>query len=176
VEVVVVSGALADGIDGVLPLTVFADFVIRLDVGAKTLDLFARSGDPVTSSDIPSSLLLVRCILNDRHEGYFVLDTGSSYTAISTDLATRMISTGNLGERFTLQGGTARVEACRVTEVLRLRMGATRLSADPVMAMDLSSASRFHNFPISGLLGFPALRDTVLSVDYRRGSVSIDPK
>jgi hypothetical protein len=42
-----------------------------------------------------------------------------------------------------------------------------------VVAVDLSTASRYHNLEIAGLIGFPALRDSVLTVSYRDAFIRI---
>jgi hypothetical protein len=54
--------------------------------------------------------------------------------------------------------------------------GSRELAAGPVVAIDLSTASRYHNLEVSGLIGYPALRDSVLIVNYRDGLVRIDSK
>jgi hypothetical protein len=68
------------------------------------------------------------------------------------------------------------MDAPFVPEVLRFRVGGRDLQADPLVAIDLSMASRYYNFEVSGLLGYPALRNSVVIVNYREGRVQIDHK
>ena len=100
VPMVILEGGLVDGIDGVIPLSLFAHFLIHLDGAGKTMVL-----DPYPSSDrsgvgefvqakAQHRLLFLRGLLEGRHDGYLLLDTGSSYNLIShsaTD-ALRLVS------------------------------------------------------------------------------------
>ena len=177
-DVAIVDGRVLDGVDGVLPLVVFADYLIRLDASAKSLELSpypsdSASGDPVLFRD---GLLFVKGLLNDKHEGYFLLDTGATYNAISTRLARRMNSSTALENPVSAQSGNGRIDATPVTEVRRLTVGSRELETGSVVAVDLSLSSRYHNFEVSGLLGYPALRSTVLTVNYRDKWVRIDRK
>jgi hypothetical protein len=60
--------------------------------------------------------------------------------------------------------------------ILRLRIGARDLQADPAVSVDLSMASRYFNMEISGLLGYPAIRNSVVTVNYRDSLVHIERK
>lgn len=92
-----------DGIHGVLPLALFGDFLIRLDASARTLDLMPYPAiSAETGAGIPAvsnhQLLFLRGTLDDR-QGYFLLDTGASYNAISRDVVRHM----NFAETFAPQ-------------------------------------------------------------------------
>ena len=180
VDVAVLAGPLLEGIDGVLPLAMFAGFLIRVDFPAKSLELIQYPGEltagraPGASAVINNRMLFVKGVLNDSHEGYFMLDTGAAYNAISTTLARQMNSAAELNRAVPVRGGTAQTNAHMVTEILRLRVGSRELRAEPALAVDLSLASRYHNLEVSGLLGFPALRNCIVTVDYRQGLVQID--
>jgi predicted aspartyl protease len=182
VRVVIVERQIVDSIDGVLPLALFADYIVRLDFPARNLDLIPYSNEPVAPSSpgshavVDNNLLFVKGTVNDTYEGYFILDTGASYNAISMNLARRMRSSAALTNSVSLQGGTAQMYAHRVTEILRFTVGASELQTDPVLAVDLSLASRYHNREVSGLLGYPALRNSVVTLNYRKGLVQIDRK
>jgi predicted aspartyl protease len=179
---VLISGkAIAEGIQGALPLSVFSGFLIRLDVPGKTLDLLpypaasldAKGDLPVLSSN---DLLFIRGTVNERREGYFLLDTGASYNALSRTLAHDLNLSEALAERVSLQAGTAELDAPLMSSGVRLRFGAKKLEAGSVVAVDLSVSSRYHNLDIAGLLGFPALSGSVLLVNYRDHLVRIDSR
>jgi hypothetical protein len=182
VDVAVADGKVLEGIDGAFPLSAFAGFLIRLDVPARRLDLSPYSLEKTAagSGALPASadngLLFVKCVLNETHEGYFLLDTGATYNAISANMAKKMSSTAALGRAIPMQGGAAAVDARVVTEILSLRVGSRALRADPILAIDLSTASRYHRFEVSGLLGYPAFRDSVLTINYRDKRLNIAPK
>src|ERR1022692_240446 len=52
-ELIVAEGRLLDGIDGVIPLSLFAGFLVRLDIPGKTLDLRPYPpGEPVDDGEL----------------------------------------------------------------------------------------------------------------------------
>jgi hypothetical protein len=182
VPILITAHRLADGIDGALPLSLFAGFLIRLDVPARTLDLLPY---PLGQADATGAvravssneLLFLKGVFNDRYEGYFLLDTGAAYTTISQKLNRQLDRFGMLSRSsVSVQGGTTAMDAPLFADSARLRVGSRELATGPVLAVDLSTASRYHNLEVSGLIGYPALRDSVLMVNYRDGLVRIDPK
>jgi len=171
----------ANGIQGVLPLSIFAGFLIRLDVSGKTLDLSPYPMEPMDPAGaIPAfsnnRLLFVKGSVNETHEGYFLLDTGAAYTAISRDLARQLNFSDLLALKVSLHGGTADMDAPLLSGSVQLRLGSRQLIAGPVVAVDLSTTSRYHGIEISGLIGYTALRDSVLMVSYRDGLIRIGSK
>jgi hypothetical protein len=178
VPVLVVDRHFGDGLHGVVPLALFREFLIRLDAAAKTLDLMpypaalpdAVAGIPAISNH---QLLFLRGTVNDRG-GYFLLDTGASYNAVSRNLIREM----NIPERFLprvgLRGGGSEIDAPLIGGGLSVRFGAQEIAMLPLVAVDLSTASRYHGMEVAGLLGYPALRDSVLTVSYRDGLVRIE--
>jgi hypothetical protein len=125
---------------------------------------------------LSNNLLFVRGTVNQRHEGYFLLDTGAAYCAISKTVAGELKISEALAERVPLQAGPTEVDAALVGNGVRLRFGAKQLESGPVAAIDLSVSGRYHNIDIAGLLGFPALSGSVLMVNYRDGLVRIDSR
>jgi hypothetical protein len=45
-----------------------------------------------------------------------------------------------------------------------------------LQAVDLSTASRYHQFEVSGLIGYTALHDSMLTINYRDDLIRIDPR
>jgi len=165
----------------VLPLSIFSDFLIRLDIPGKELALLPYSTPQADrAGSIPillnNQLLFVKGNVNDVHDGYFLLDTGASYTAISRSLAGQLHISDALARRVPLQGGIADINAPLLNGSVRLRLGSIGPVSGPVVAVDLSTASRYHNLEIAGLIGYPALRDSVLVVSYRDAFIKIGPE
>jgi len=179
---VLISGRrLADGVDGVLPLSLFAKFLIRLDIPGRSLDLepypAGEPDDPGAVRAVASNrLLFLKGVFNETREGYFLLDTGASYNAISPALS-RELNHGIAGaESISVQNGSADMEAPLFRFPARVRFGSRELSVNPVVAVDLSASSRYHGLEVSGLIGYPALSGCVITVNYRDGLVRIDPR
>ncbi len=181
VDVMVTDNNIADGVDGVLPLSLFASFLIRLNMPAKTLDLDPYPQEALhQTSELATvrnnDLFFVKCQLNGAREGYFLLDTGSSYNAISRTLARKLNSFDLFNSDVSLRGGTVPVDASLTSAVTRMRIGNLELVPDPLVAVDLSLASRYHRLEISGLIGYPALRGLTLVVNYRDGLICVASK
>src|SRR5580698_5090011 len=116
VPLLIVESELADGVQGALPLSIFAGFLIRLDVAGKALHLSPYPVGPMDrTAAIPvlsdNQLLFVKGTVNETHEGYFLLDTGASYSAISRNLARELHCSDLLAHHVPLQGGTAAMDA-----------------------------------------------------------------
>ena len=179
VKILVTDEPLADGVDGVVPLTLFRGFLMRLNASTHSLDLEPyppeRARQPGELEVIEDNdLLFVKCHLNGSRDACFLLDTGASYNAISLALARELSSPDLMNHAISLQGGTAALQG-RLTRVLtNFRVGARELVPDPMVVIDLSLMSRYHQMEISGLIGFPALRESVLAVNYRDGRIRID--
>ena len=171
--------AIADGIQGAMPLSLFFGFLIRLDIPGKNLDLLPyperQSGpDSVLPSFSNNHLLFLKGTINESREGYFLLDTGASYNAISSNLARQLNISEVFAERTPLRGGTAKFDAPLLRGSVRLRLGSRELITDQVVAVDLSAASRYHQLEILGLIGYPSLCNSVLTVNYRDSYIRID--
>jgi hypothetical protein len=172
---------LADGINGALPLSIFAGFLIRLDIPGKSLDLFPYPPEQAETTGAlkalsSNHLLFVKGTVNDAYEGYFLLDTGASYTAISRNVARRLNMSEALAPHLPLGGGTENIDAPLVGDSVRLRVGTTEFATGPVVAVDLSTASQYHKVEMSGLIGYSVLRQSILTVNYRDGLIRIEPK
>jgi predicted aspartyl protease len=181
VDVLVTDNKVGDGVDGALPLSLFRGLLIRLNIPAKSLDLEPYPQEvPDRTGELAAiqnhDLFFVKCQLNGTREGYFLLDTGASYNAISHKLARKLNSSDLLGSDVSLRGGTVPVDGYLTSAVTRLRIGGLELVPDPLVDVDLSLASRYHQLEISGLIGYPALRGLALVVNYRDGRICVASK
>lgn len=181
VPLIVSDRTLGDGIQGVLPLSIFSDFLVRLDFPAKQLDLLPyRTGEADRSAAVPvlssNQLLFVKGTVNEAHDGYFLLDTGAAFTVISRDLARQLHIPEILAAHMPLRGGVAEIDAPLLSGSIRLQFASHQPVMGPVVAVDLSTASRYHGFEISGLIGYSALCDSVLTISYRDRVIRIRTK
>jgi hypothetical protein len=178
VPLLIAHRQLPDGLQGVLPLSAFAEFFIRLDLPGRSLDLLPYSREQAeTSGALPAvssnRLLFLKGTVNETHQGYFLLDTGASYNAVSRNMVRRLNISEALASLIPLQGGVAEMDAPLLTGLVRLRFPTNELARGPIVALDLSTASRYHNLEVSGLIGYPALSGSVLLVNYRDAFVRI---
>jgi hypothetical protein len=178
----VAPAQLAEGIDGVIPTALFSDFLIRLDLPAKTLELGPLPDGPPAQAQMPGvtqfvavkNLLLVPAVLNRVRQGYVLLDTGACYTAISREMARSLNS--SLGEPVRMQGSGGAVDGRRVASGVQFQVAGQEFRADPVVALDLTTANQFNSREMAGLLGYPDLQSSVLTIDYRSSLVRIEAR
>ena len=173
----VVSGGLAEGIDGVMPLYLFGSFLIRLDLPGKTLTLtpYPDAGSALSADSASvigkGDLLLVRGTLNDVLNGYILLDTGASYSAVSQ--RTAKVLKCPLASTVGLTGANGALHGDLIAGGVRFGVAGLSLAGGPVVAVDLGAFNQFHGVETIGVLGYPALRADILTVSYRDALVRI---
>jgi hypothetical protein len=177
--VAIVNGSVIEGADGVIPLSLFSDFLLRLDLPGKTLGLIPYRHEenpavPPTHGVTRHNLLLVATVLNGEQDGYVVLDTGAFCSAVSREVA-RTLSGFPIMPDVRLAAGTGAATGQRVSSTVHFAVAAQDLITDEVVAIDLSNLSRHYGVEVMGVLGFPALTHFVLTIDYRNGRVKIEP-
>jgi len=180
--ILVAEGHIMDGIDGVIPMSLFAGFLLRLNVPGKVLELDAYPAEPPDPGDgylgarADNRLFFLRTVLNDREAGYVLLDTGASYNAVSPEAARASRRYWSPADSISLLGSAGGVAGYTLPPGVRFRIGSRVFSADPAVVVDLSDISRHHRFEITGILGYPALRNSIVTLDYRDSLVRIEGK
>ena len=179
---IIADGKLLDGIDGVIPLSLFADFLVRLDIPGRTLALrpYPSSG-PVEEGTLTHvrashNLLFVKAVLNDSKDGYILLDTGASINAISESTARALKYPRLLASPVQLQSGVGATEGEMFPSGVRFRFGSRLVDASPVVVVCLDELELRHGMEVAGIAGFPALRESILTINYRDGLVGIRGK
>ena len=181
-DVMVVDGEVLDGIDGVIPMSLFAGFLVRFDGVHKTLELDTYPETPPAQSGgyLPvrtdNRLLFLQSLVNEQRPGYVLLDTGATYSAVSLEAARASHQFWSIRDAIELRGSAGGVEGFPLSPGVLFRCGDRVLSADPAVVVDLSSLARHHQFEIYGILGYPALRNAIVTIDYRDSLVRIEGK
>jgi len=176
--VVIADGSLADGIDGVIPLSIFADFIVRLDIPHKVLELIPYpaerqdAGPAFVRATKQSDLLFLQSRVRNAHDGYMLLDTGSAYNMIDSGAAGAL----ERGRSVPITAAGGRAGARILPGRLAIQSAGRELMFDGALAMDLGEISRRNGIEVSGVIGYPALADSVVTVNYRESLVSIQPK
>jgi hypothetical protein len=178
-RVAFVKGKVVEGADGVIPLSLFSAFRLRLDLPEKMLGLipYPREEDqavPPIRRVTKHDLLLVATVMNGKQNGYVVMDTGAFCSAISRDAA-RTLSGSQIVPEVRLAAGTGAATGQRVSSAVHFAIADLDLIPNDVVALDLSNLSRHYGVEVIGVLGFPALNPYVLTIDYRDGQVKIEP-
>jgi hypothetical protein len=163
----------------VIPLSLFAEFRLRLNLPGKTLGLipYPREQDPaIPSTDrvTKRDLLLVAAILNGKQSGHVVLDTAAFCSAISREAA-GSLSGSPIAPEIRIGAGTGSTTGQLVSSAVRFQIAGQELIPNEVVALGLSNLSRHYGVEVMGVLGFPALSNYILTIDYRDAQVKIEP-
>ena len=176
--IVIAGGRLAEGIDGVIPLSLFSDFLIRLDVPRKVLELEpyppgSQDPDPAFVRAIKQRhLLFLQSRVHQAHDGYMLLDTGSAYNMIDSSAAVALPQARSLS----VTAASGKTDARVLPGRLAVQSAGRELVFDRAVAMDLAEIGRRNGIAVSGVIGYPALADSVVTVNYREALVSIQPR
>jgi len=123
----------------------------------------------VLPARIVSSFFLVEAKGDDGKSCRFLIDTGSSATLVSPDLARRSAvkqkkNTPPAKVRVrSASGGEVELESVTLR---RLALGDTTFQGVPALVYDFTDFSGQLGVPIDGILGFPFFRETLLTMDY----------
>ena len=176
--VVLVDGKVVEGADGVIPLSLFSDFLVRLNLDEKMLRLIPHppEQDQATLS-VPAfakaRLLLVSATLNGKQGGHVMLDTGAFCSAVSREFADTL-SSSRIAAEIQIGAGTGPVTGQLVPSAVYFEIAGQVFSPNNVAALDLSDLSRHCGMEIIGVLGYPALSTYILTIDYRNGLLSLE--
>jgi hypothetical protein len=175
----VVDHEMVDGADGVLPLVLFSDFMVRLDFPRKVLELTpyrtaGESQERFTRARAVNAVLFLRTALDELHNGYFLLDTGAAHNAVSRRIANTMGASGDLALRRTVLGASGASEVLAMRSPVHFRTANQEITSDDVVMVDLDTMSRYNGLEVAGLLGYPALKNYVVTVNYRDSLVRMD--
>jgi hypothetical protein len=120
--------------------------------------------------------LLIPAALNSSSQKMFILDTGSFSTTITPDAA-REVTKVHSGSNFRVQGLSGTVDKVYTADSITFRFANISQKVQDVVAFDTPSISKSLNMEISGLIGYTALAQMTIGIDYRDGLMkfSYDP-
>ena len=125
-----------------------------------------------------SNFFIVESKWDDGKSYRFLIDTGSSATLVSSDLARRFAlkqKKGTAPARVQVRSANGgEIELDQVT-LRRVALGATTFDGVPALVFDFTDFSDQLGLHIDGILGFPVFRDTLLTLDYPGQRLVIAP-
>jgi hypothetical protein len=181
-EMVIAGGRVGEGIDGAIPLSIFTDSLIRLDLPGKVLELEPYPSERQQPCDRfvravkKGNMLLVRGQLPHARAGYMLLDTGSSYNVLDNSAKDLLPRSRVMPQTLSINAAGGQSDARWYTGRVALKAGGGDLMLEGVVAMDLAGMSRRQGIDLIGVIGYPALTGSVITVNYRDGLVGIQPK
>lgn len=135
----------------------------------------------VTATTIPARVLsnffLVESKWEDGRTYRFLIDTGSTISYVSPDLAKRFAVKQKKGDRPKMHvrsaaGGEIELEAITLR---RLTLGEAHFDRVDALIYDLAELSGHLGLSIDGIIGFPVFRNTLLTMDYPNARLIIAP-
>jgi predicted aspartyl protease len=120
--------------------------------------------------------LLVPASLNNSKPKMFVLDTGAFSTTVTPEVA-REVTKVHANDRMTVRGLNGKVDKVYSADSITFRFANVSQKVEDVVAFATPSISKSLNMEISGLIGYTALAQMTIAIDYRDGLMkfSYDP-
>ncbi len=116
---------------------------------------------------------MLPAVLNNSISGLklFVLDTGAFTTTISPTVA-REVTKVRADNRTVVKGISGKVDKVYSADEITFRFANISQKVRNVVAFDTPGVSKGMGMDISGFIGFSALGQTTMKIDYRDGLVS----
>ena len=178
-----------EDVQGLIGTDVFSRFLIKLNLPGSLIELTPLPPYPDGNEDweahdrqlleaTPASvmarrtghLLLVQTVVNERRMVWFGVDTGASVNLINEELARKTTHVG-ADDTIRLKGVSGEVKKVLVASSVRLQFGHFTQDNDGMVAYDMNSMNRSHEVEVSGLLGWPILRQLIVTLNYRDGLI-----
>jgi tetratricopeptide (TPR) repeat protein len=170
-------------VDGIIGMDVFSQYLITLDLPARKLRL---EPIPARSNEGPSAqveaftqtfalghFLLLPTEVGKKATGLFVVDSGSNANTISPELARSIPEMRAFNSP--MSGASGVVNSAFIADDATLRFAKVNRS-DRISTLDLHSVSKDLGIEISGQIGFSAMENMKLTIDYRDGLVQFTGK
>ncbi len=163
-------------VDGIIGLDIFSNYLVTLDMPALKLRLepmAARNGGDAQTEAFSQIFLLGHFLLlptevGKKASGLFVVDSGSNANTISPELARLMPEMRAFNSPMSGTSGVVNSAFIADDEPLRF----AKISRnDRISTLDLHSVSKDLGIEVSGQIGFSAMENMKLTINYRDGLV-----
>ena len=165
-------------VDGTIGTDVFAKYLVNVDFPRRKLLLEPL---PATGSERPSDadrftrvfsfghFLLVQTEVGKKASGLFAIDSGANASTISPELAKAVPNMRALN--VPIQGASGQVNSAFFTDNAALQFARVRKTGERISTVDLRSVSKDLGVEISGQIGFGAIEEMKMILNYRDGLV-----
>jgi tetratricopeptide (TPR) repeat protein len=170
-------------VDGIIGMDVFSQYLVTLDLPARKLRLEpiparGNDGDPAQSEAFSHAFsvghfLLLPTEVGKKATGLFVIDSGSNANTISPELARSIPEMRAFNSP--MSGASGVVNSAFIADDAMLQFAKVNRS-DRISTLDLHSVSKDLGIEVSGQIGFSAMQDMKLTIDYRDGLVRFTGK
>jgi tetratricopeptide (TPR) repeat protein len=165
-------------VDGIIGMDVFSKYLVTLDMPARKLRLEpmpaqSNEGDPAKPEAFSQTFTLGHFLLlptevGKKATGLFVIDSGSNANTISPELARSIPEMRAFNSP--MSGASGVVNSAFIADDAMLRFAKVNRS-DRISTLDLHSVSKDLGIEVSGQIGFSAMENMKLTINYRDGLV-----
>jgi tetratricopeptide (TPR) repeat protein len=177
--------------DGIIGIDVFERFLITLNFPMNKLEFCPLPPIPGVSTDpeswknldrtIPSDLksfalmghwgnFAIPTMINKKKSGFFFLDTGASVNILSKKIAQEVSSLQDIGK---VLGGLSGRTQTFLAKNVSIQIGHLSQENDAIYVIDFKDMNKKLGLEISGLIGFPLLKNLVITMDLRDGLLDL---
>jgi hypothetical protein len=122
-------------------------------------------------------LLIFQTLIGKAPLKLFAMDTGAGMTSITPEAARQVTSVS--GDPFmVVRGISGQTHSVFYADNITINFGGVKQTVRDMTSYDAGAFSNVSGTEVSGLIGFPLLRELVISIDYRDNLVHVtyDPK
>jgi predicted aspartyl protease len=164
--------------DGILGPSLLSDFVVTIDYPRTQIELSKKA--PETGTVIPawcfSGLLLVPVEVNGKIKANFLIDSGADSTLLAHSVANSLgVNKNTPGATLDLPiGGIGGLDdGVLVVPSVSLKTPFGTKQYDKLMAIDLHGMSGLIQTELSGVIGYDALKDYRVTIDYQKAEIRL---
>ncbi len=171
-------------VDGTIGADVFARYLVTLDFGGHKLHLDPLPSASGQSEQSPSEsysrafsfghFLLIPTEIGKKAAGLFVIDSGANINTISQEQAGMVPQMR--AYNMPMSGASGTVNSAFIADNTTLRFAKVHSGGARISTVDLHSISKDLGVEISGQIGFTAMEEMKLTLDYRDGLVQFTSK
>ncbi|HEX9255785.1 MAG TPA: aspartyl protease family protein [Candidatus Angelobacter sp.] len=166
-------------VDGTIGTDVFSKYLIMLDLPGHKLRLEPlpahsadgppEQADAFTQTFTFGHFLLLPTEVGKKANGLFVIDSGANANTISLELARMMPEMRAFNSP--VSGASGVTNSAFIADDATLRFARVNRTGERISTVDLHSISKGLGVEVSGQIGFSAMENMKLTIDYRDGLV-----
>ena len=140
---------------------------------------YVGSQDVILPATLVGNVMVVETRWDKFGPYHFIIDTGSSVTLVSPDLAARYPAPDApppVEPQVRVRSSEGGEVPLSKATIKKIQLGKTRFEYVPALIYDCSDLSAQFGMKIDGILGFPLFRNAVLTLDYPNSRIVLRSK
>ncbi|NMC41100.1 MAG: hypothetical protein GYA43_08010 [Bacteroidales bacterium] len=169
-------------ITGLFGFELLKDYEVTIDAANNLMELnhkgsLSRDGkrgkpDVVLKAEMRKNIIFMRGEIGGSSL-LFCLDSGAEMSVISSHCPKQVLRTFTVNRRVTLKGAGQSTTEVMHGKIDEIRFGSRSLSNFETIVAGLDDLSEVYGIKTDGMLGYNFLRETVISINFASGQVSL---